>query len=558
MEDSPSVAAEERPWADAHWHRTLLREQLEEREHRAFWRRPAPWWQAFLFPLSLLGITLSTPAKLEFINTIACRDIYGFVLSAATRPERLPCLEDPKVQASAATIIAAINVIMGVLNCCTAPVWGTLSDRRGRMFVQRIYALGPLLSDLVFLFVILTPGIHGGRWIIICTGIIDGFFGLGTLTTAQAYIADTADTASTSRWYSLLIGAYYAGSGLGPLLSAFIARDFGPVSVFYAGAGVHLLFLFLVWFVIPESLVPAQIEAAQQQYARDLELHNAASGGLWADTKKAALNVIEPLAVFLPSSFSFGIPSIRLPTRSWGLFIIAMAYLPDNLLTGAGAFYLQYGMGSFGWGTAELGLVISANQVSKAAYLMILLPLIIKLLRPADSISPATSRDVSLTRNTESTPLIEPSATHASKHRDRGLRWDLGLARVSLLFQISSLTIMSLSTRSITYGLGITSVALGAAFVPTAQSFSLELYRRRGGTESGRLFGALNVVSSLGQQILGPGLMGLIYSRSVESMPKLIFYAGMAIVFDAFILMLFVHVPPDYSDKAEEAREAVE
>ncbi|KZV68329.1 MFS general substrate transporter [Peniophora sp. CONT] len=513
---------------------------------------------AFLFPLSLLGITMSVPAKLEFINIIACRDIYGSVLSITAGPERLPCLEDPKVQASAATIIAAINVIMGVLNCCTAPVWGTMSDRRGRMFVQRIYALGPLLSDMVFLLVVLNPSIPGGRWIVIATGIIDGSFGLGTLTTAQAYIADTADTESTSRWYSLLMGAYYAGSGLGPLSSAFIAHAFGPVSVFYAGICIHLIFLVLVFFVIPESLVPAQMETAQQQHKRDLELHHVASGGLLADLKKAGLSVGEPLAVFLPSSWSFGIPSIRLPSRSWGLTVIALAYLPDTLLTGAGAFYLQYGMVLFGWGTAQLGLVISANQVSKASYLMVILPFIIKLLRPADSISPPASRDVSPIRSAEDTPLLARDASRSLKQKDRGLRWDLGLARISLLFQIGSLLSMSFASRSVTYGLGITSVALGAAFVPTVQSFSLELYRRRGGTESGRLFGALNVVSSLGQQILGPGIMGLIYTKSVETMPQLIFYVGTAIVLYAFVLMLFVNVPPDYSEEAEEARETAE
>lgn len=150
------------------------------------------------------------------------------------------------------------------------------------------------------------------------------------------------------------MGAYYAAGGLGPLWSSFIARSFGPVSVFYVGMGVHLIFIALVTFVIPESLVPAQMEAAQHQYSRDLELHHAASGGPVADAKKAGLSIVEPLTVFLPSSWSFGIPSIRLPSRSWGLTIIVMAYLPDTLLTGSGAFYLQYGMALFGWGTAQV------------------------------------------------------------------------------------------------------------------------------------------------------------------------------------------------------------
>lgn len=124
--------------------------------------------------------------------------------------------------------------------------------------------------------------------------------------------------------------------------------------VFYAAITMDIIFLLLVWLAIPESLLPAQMEAARQEHARDLEAHHLTSGGLLADVKKALLAVVEPLEIFLPSSESFTVPPVKLPSRSWNLTLIAVAYFPDALIAGASVYYLQYGMAKFGWHSEQV------------------------------------------------------------------------------------------------------------------------------------------------------------------------------------------------------------
>jgi hypothetical protein len=142
------------------------------------------------------------------------------------------------------------------------------------------------------------------------------------------------------------------------------------------------------------------------------------------------------------------------------------------------------------------------------------------------------------------------------------------LLHASLIVQFLAVTLLGVSSRPSVFLLGIISISLGAGFVPTLQSFALELYQRRGGGETGRLFGALTVVHVLGcvhhfspslwrttelprmpyrTQILGPTLFGISYAQSVETIPKFIFWLGDALVACSIAVLLFVRVPPDYS-----------
>ena len=95
---------------------------------------------------------------------------------------------------------------------------------------------------------------------------------MGTLTIPQSYIADTADADSTSRWFALFQGAFFCGNGLGPLVASVISHYTGFLVLFYVAIAMHITFLLLVWLAIPESLLPAQMEAARQEHAREKEM----------------------------------------------------------------------------------------------------------------------------------------------------------------------------------------------------------------------------------------------------------------------------------------------
>ncbi|KZV68327.1 MFS general substrate transporter [Peniophora sp. CONT] len=536
-----------------------LEEQLQERAHRPWWRRPTPWWQVVCYTVTVFATALTLPAKLEIINLLVCQDIRGSsglsfnAFSQFLDEDKQPsCATDPKVQTQAAAVFAAYMVTTGICSCTTAPIWGTLSDRHGRVFVQRIYAIGPLLSDLLFILLVsFASQVPGGSWAVVLAGMAEGLFGVGTLTIAQSYIADTADADSTSRWFALFQGAFYCGNSLGPLLASIISHYSGLLVVFYAAIAMHIVFLLLVWLAIPESLLPAQIAAARQEHVRDLEAHHLTSGGLLADAKKALLSVVEPLEVFLPSSESFTVPPVRLPSRAWNLTLIVLAYFPDALIVGAGLYYIQYGVAIFGWRSEQIGVTISVSSGTKSLFLTVILPLFIKAFRPNDLVVTGNgSRESSPTREGERIPLLR-SLSYVRRVKDRGITWDLNLARISLLFAGGAVCGLALAKRSVAFNVAIASASLGSGFLPTVQSFALEAYRRRGGLESGKLFGALAVVQVLGAQILGPIIFGFVFAESIEQLPKLIFVVSGVFLFISFLIMLFVHVPHDYSSHFE-------
>ena len=75
--------------------------------------------------------------------------------------------------------------------------------------------------------------------------------------------------------------------------------------------------------------------------------------------------------------------------------------------------------------------------------------------------------------------------------------FDLALARVSLSVDFVSYVWFVLAKGAVAFTLATVVAAFGSGFNPAIQSVALGLYKRRGGTESGKLFGALSVVQAL-------------------------------------------------------------
>lgn len=167
----------------------------------------------------------------------------------------------------------------------------------------------------------------------------------------------------------------------------------------------------------------------------------------------------------------------------------------------------------------------------------------IKRFRPNDlGTAEGGSRERSPTREDESIPLLRSLSV-----KDRGIAWDLNLARMSLLLAGGSVCGLALAKRTTSFSAAIVSSGLSSGFLPTMQSYALEAYRRRGGQEMGRLFGALAVVQVVGGYILGPLVFGFVYAGSIGHLPKLIFVVADILIFLSFFVMLFVRVPHDYS-----------
>jgi len=85
-----------------------------------------------------------------------------------------------------------------------------------------------------------------------------------------------------------------------------------------------------------------------------------------------------------------------------------------------------------------------------------------------------------------------PSTSHTP-------RFDLNLARISLVISIIAYLIEGMAPSGLLFACGIGLQSLGAGYSPSIQAFALEVYHRKGGKgEAGKLFGAFSVVQALG------------------------------------------------------------
>ena len=176
----------------------------------------------------------------------------------------------------------------------------------------------------------------------------------------------------------------------------------------------------------------------------------------------------------------------------------------------------------------------------------------------------------------------QPELPSSPPKDHNSLSFDLNLARVSLATEMICYTLLGLAPTPIPFTIFSVLGSLGAGLFPALQSVALELYSRRGGKESGRLFGALSVLQALGSvvflflslehhdatrqlimylirssQIIGPAVFGFTYISSVAVLPAAIFYLCTGIALVALVLLGLIHilkhlVPEEVIDDVED------
>ena len=97
--------------------------------------------------------------------------------------------------------------------------------------------------------------------------------------------------------------------------------------VFYISTAIHVIYSLLVWFVIPESLSPADLRAAQARHKLDVEEYRAAHahGGPLVFLKRM-FAFLQPLALFLPVDLNKGGNPAKGKRMDWNLTLLIIAY----------------------------------------------------------------------------------------------------------------------------------------------------------------------------------------------------------------------------------------
>lgn len=148
--------------------------------------------------------------------------------------------------------VGLLNTSFSFMQFVFAPLWGRLSDRVGR----RPVLLGSLVltSASYVLF-----GLAGSLTVLFISRILAGIAG-ATISTAQAYIADTTSREERTKGMGMIGAAFGLGFIFGPAIGGILSRWGYSVPAF-ASAAIALGAAVFAYFRLPESLPPgARIE----------------------------------------------------------------------------------------------------------------------------------------------------------------------------------------------------------------------------------------------------------------------------------------------------------
>jgi multidrug resistance protein len=148
-----------------------------------------------------------------------------------------------KLNASPETI-GRLIASYSIAQLVAAPLWGRVSDRYGRRPALLIGLSASAAAYLVF-------GLADSVWLLFLSRIVQGAGG-GTTGVAQAYVADTIDSADRARALGWLSAATSAGVMVGPAIGS-SAAHFGQAAPGVIAAVLCLINVSLAWKWLPES-----------------------------------------------------------------------------------------------------------------------------------------------------------------------------------------------------------------------------------------------------------------------------------------------------------------
>lgn len=178
----------------------------------------------------------------------------------------LPIYGDQFGQDDSGFVIGMLMAIFSIMQFLFAPVWGSLSDRVGRRPVIIIGLAGSVIFYTLFGIATIYKSLTGLFIARIGAGIAGA-----TVSTAQAYIADTTTNENRAKGMALIGMAFGLGFTLGPVFAyfavAFSADEKTPgAGPGFVAAGLSLVALLMAIFVLPESKTATTTNKARRWY----------------------------------------------------------------------------------------------------------------------------------------------------------------------------------------------------------------------------------------------------------------------------------------------------
>jgi DHA1 family tetracycline resistance protein-like MFS transporter len=252
--------------------------------------------------------------------------------------------------------------IYSLMQFVFAPILGRISDRAGRRPVIMLGLLGSSLGYLIygfagsFFWLLVSRAMHGA-----CAA---------TISTAQAYVADTTDDENRAKGMGLIGAAFGLGFVLGPALGGIMGHSSLRAPVFFASALTFANFIFAA-IKLPESHYPdrsARLSFAPNFIAPILALpralirHRLAQMFAIAFLLTFSLAALEAtFALMVPAIYGYGTFGIGVMLAFAGLMqALAQGYILGKAVRRVGeARLLRIGLAAMIVGLAPMGSVSS-------------------------------------------------------------------------------------------------------------------------------------------------------------------------------------------------------
>jgi DHA1 family multidrug resistance protein-like MFS transporter len=224
---------------------------------------------------------------------------------------------------ASASELGLLVAISPFIQLVASPLWGSVSDRRGRKPVLSVGLLGYGISMLLF-------GLSTELWMLFVVRGVGALLSAATMPTTMAYVSDSTSEQERGGGMGALGAAMGLGMVLGPALGGLLGSE-SLSTPFFLTAGVCLLTLLLVLLLLPESLPPKARRQTTTRFkptAQIRDLYHALFGPLGA--------------------------------------LFFMAFLVSFGLTNFQGIFGYYALKKFGYGTEEVGWILTVVGIVAA------------------------------------------------------------------------------------------------------------------------------------------------------------------------------------------------
>lgn len=293
--------------------------------------------------LDLVGFSIIFPLFPDMLEYYLAKEAQGGSLhSLISQLEMLSGMTGEKARIAATVLFGGLlGSLYSILQFISAPIWGTLSDQKGRRNILVITIAGTAISYLLWI-------IADSFWLLVSSRFLGGMMA-GNLSVATAAVADVTDESNRSKGMGMIGAAFGIGFIFGPAMGSLLSLWDAPstlpwlpgINPFSGPAIVAFLlavanFLFVVR-KFPETLVSTKSSSAA--------------------TLGHAKRPINPLALLIPSQF----PGVNRTNLLYFIFIAAFAGM-EFTLTFLAKDRFNYSAAQNGYLFLFIGLIIAFVQ----------------------------------------------------------------------------------------------------------------------------------------------------------------------------------------------------